>query len=173
MFENPIRRSLVIACISSWLAGCSPTTTPEANVIHAARSLVLVNEMPGDVISIEAAKTVATSPTSVTVRGRIDAGEFDPFDTDRAAFLMLDVEEDDHATPDHDASNCPFCKRKAALALRSHVVIVDQQGVPFTIHASKLLGLAKGDRVVVHGLGQWDEALEMLSVQAERIHVVR
>lgn len=155
------------------VAGCGSDPPPDQAGFAAVRDRVLIDAMPDDAASIESAQESAKDPTQLTLMGIIDAGEFEAFEPDRAAFLIRDVIEDELKDPDHDASECPFCKRKAARAARAYVVIVDENGDPIETPVPSLLGLAKGDRVIVRGSGQWNESLEMLMVQATGVHVVR
>ncbi len=163
----------MLGAIALTVAGCGSDSPSDEDGFAAVRDRILIDTMPDDAVPIESVQADATSETSLTLLGIIDAGEFDAFEPDRAAFLIRDVIEDELQDPDHDASECPFCKRKAAQAARAYVVIVDENGDPFQTPVPKLLGLAKGDRVVVRGTGQWNESLEMLMLRATGVHVAR
>lgn len=163
----------MLAAIALVVAGCGTDSPSGEDGFAAVRDRVLIETMPDDAVSIESVQDDAEGQTPLTLLGIIDAGEFDAFEPDRAAFLIRDVIEDELKDPDHDVSTCPFCKRKAAQAVRAYVVIVDENDDPLKTPVPKLLGLAKGDRVVVRGTGQWNESLEMLMVQASGVHVAR
>lgn len=107
-------KSIVYLSLSALLlvtVGCSDSIDPE---IAAARNRLFLRESPESPQSIADAKALAETPTDVTLVGRIDAGDFDPFDKDVAAFMLSDVPTDHEQEEGHDADNCPFCKRRAA-----------------------------------------------------------
>jgi len=164
---------VLLGAIALTVAGCGTDTSSDQDDFAAVRDRVLIDTMPDDAVTIESVQDDTAGETPLTLLGKIDAGEFDAFEPDRAAFLIRDVIEDELKDPEHDVSECPFCKRKAAQAARAHVVIVDEKGDPMKTPVPELLGLAKGDRVVVRGTGRWDESLGMLMVQATGVHVAR
>lgn len=106
----------------------------------------------------------------ITVRGRIGVGDLPPFDPTEASFLMSEFIDDKNASEGHDASTCPFCKRRAEKAPKANVVF-EQGGSVIKVPASKLFQLAKGDVVQVTGSAKYDEKRNMLRVVAERIHI--
>jgi hypothetical protein len=86
----------------------------------------------------------------VSVIGRIFAGQLEPWDPGKAAFLIAELPDEGHGEG-HDADNCPFCKRKAARAPTAMVQFVDDSGAVIPIDARKLLGVEKQDVVVIVG----------------------
>jgi len=157
------------------LTGCGQTIAPE---VIAIRESVLLSEEPSGAISIQEAKdssaaAQATTPQAVTLIGQIDAGDSDPFDQTQAAFVLSELPDESHGGEGHDAGNCPFCKRKAAAAPKAYVTLHDGVETKIPTPATDLLGLQKGDRVVVQGTAIWNEPVNMLSVEASKIYVFR
>ncbi|MBD54608.1 MAG: hypothetical protein CMM05_05940, partial [Rhodopirellula sp.] len=111
-------------------------------------------------------------PTLVAIAGRIDAGDVEPFQDGVASFLISQLPEGDHAEgdPDH-ADNCPFCKRKLKNAPKAVVRILDDSGEVMTVDARQLLGIAKGDVVVVRGSATYLEPVNTVQIDAEGIFV--
>lgn len=110
---------------------------------------------------------------NVTILAQIGAGDFDPFEPDRAAFMLSEIPEDHDDQPGHDPNKCPFCKRRAEKAPRAHVTLVDGNSQSIMVNASKLLSLSKGDQVIVQGTAEWDEPLNTLKVTASGIYLVK
>ena len=155
----------VVLCV-----GCGESLAPE---IEAARSKLLLSTAPEAPQSIAVAKESAVAQTELTLVGRIDAGEFDPFDKNMAAFMLSELPSGDHdQAAGHDADNCPFCKRRAANAPKAHVVLVNEQANPVSTPAPKLLGVASGDQVIVQGSGRWNPELNVLELKATGIFLV-
>jgi hypothetical protein len=148
------------------LVGCSESIDPE---ILAARERLVLDASPASPLSIAEAKEMAESSASVTLVGRVDAGDFDPFEKDFAAFMLSEVPADHEQGEGHDAENCPFCKRRAANAPKAHVTMVSESDSPIAHSAPKLLGIKKGDQVVVRGNGKWNPELNVLEVKSKQI----
>jgi hypothetical protein len=103
--------------------------------------------------------------------GTIGAGDDDPFEKNQAAFFLSELPDHDHAG--HDAANCPFCKHRAAETPRVIVQFVDDAGQVLPIDSRQLLGVEKGQVVVVRGQGQLNDTLDLLVVTASGIHIRR
>lgn len=164
----------IIALLSGWMmlavVGCSESIDPE---ILAARERLILSTSPGEPLSIAEAKDAAESLADLTLVGRIDAGDFDPFDKDIAAFMLSEAPTEHEQEEGHDADNCPFCKRRAANAPKAHVTMVSESDSPIAHAAPKLLGIKKGDQVVVRGSGTWNEDLNVLEVKSNGIYLAR
>ncbi|MCG8650382.1 MAG: hypothetical protein MI861_11155, partial [Pirellulales bacterium] len=103
-------------------------------------------------------KESVTKPTLIAVAGRIDAGDIEPFQDGVASFMISQLPDASHAEgdPEH-ADNCPFCKRKLKNAPKVVVRILDDGGKVMPVDARQLLGVAKGDVVVVQGMATYLE----------------
>lgn len=114
--------------------------------------------------------TIAGEPTeTVVVVGRIFAGDMEPWDIGKAAFLLAELPDEGHGEG-HDADNCPFCKRKAARAPTAIVQFTDAAGQVIPIDARKLFAVDKKDVVVVRGRAVPGE-LSALVISATDMHV--
>lgn len=153
------------------------TATPVAAEIDAAavrKSLVLQDEPAGAVSLAEARKGLGLEPKPVVVAGRIEGRGMEPFLEGKASFSLLEIPADDHAdNPGHNADDCPFCKKRRANATMAAVQFLGADGKPIPVDARQLLGVAKGQDVVVRGTGVFDPALgiPVIQVTADGIYL--
>lgn len=110
------------------------------------------------------------SSIEATVAGIIYAGDHDPFQPDRAAFLISEIPEGDHEGGVDHIDNCPFCKRSASRSAKAFVEVRDADGESIEQSAAKLFGLEKGDIVEVTGMAEYDTTVKVLSIDATKIH---
>ncbi|MFG0263450.1 MAG: hypothetical protein ACF788_13745 [Novipirellula sp. JB048] len=128
-----------------------------------------------DMADIAAADTpaadIAAAATPVVLAGRIDAGDLDPFEKGKATFILSELPDAEHAEgdPDH-ANNCPFCKRKLKNAPKVVVRFVDPAGELIAQDAQAMLGVKKGDAVVVKGVARYQQPINMIQIDAEAIY---
>ncbi|WDQ14826.1 hypothetical protein [Rhodopirellula sp. P2] len=172
------RRFHSLALIAGCLVlavGCEPAGSETAS--SDADPAVLLREMPADALSLTEVKEqfgdeATPAPSEVTLVGRIDAGEFDAFEPGSATFMLSELPDEDHTggDPEH-ADNCPFCKRRLANAPKAVVQLVDESGAVRKTRADNLAGLAKGDVVTVSGSVSYDEGVNLITIQAQKIHV--
>jgi len=176
---------LSIAFVTAISVGCRESIDPE---ILAARGKILLSAAPEGSQSITEAKefsqsqsdsstsepsTSETLPHEVTLVGRIEAGDFDPFDKEIAAFMLSELPAGNHDHEEgHDVDNCPFCKRRAENAPKAHVVLVDENASPVPFPVPSLLDLKKGDQVIVQGIAHWNADLNVLEVKSSGIYVL-
>ncbi|GAA5508848.1 hypothetical protein [Novipirellula caenicola] len=124
----------------------------------------------GDSVANDAAGDIAAA-SEVVLAGKIDAGDLDPFEPGKATFVLSELPDAEHAAgdPDH-ANNCPFCKRKLKNAPKVVVRFVDESGELIARDAQTMLGVKKGDTVVVKGVAEYQEAINMIQINAESIY---
>jgi hypothetical protein len=119
-------------------------------------------------------KEKVTSPTSLALAGRIDAGDTQPFQAGLATFVLSQLPDQAHAGEDpNHADNCPFCKRKLANAPKAVVQFMGEDGELLAVDARELFGVAKGDIVVVQGTAEYLEAVDTVQINADGIFVRR
>ncbi len=158
-----------VSCLTLVLMiGCGESIDPK---ILAARQNLVLKSAPPSPLSISDAKTSTESSAMITLVGQIHAGDIDPFDQQIAAFMLSELPEEHEQNEGHDADNCPFCKRRAANAPKAHVTMVDESDAPIPHAAPKLLGLQKGDQVIVQGTGTWNADLNVLEVKSRGIYL--
>jgi len=173
--------------LTAFSIGCRESLDPE---ILAARGKILLSAAPEGSQSITEAKELAQSqsqsstsesepstsetlPSEVTLVGRIEAGDFDPFDKEIAAFMLSELPAGNHDHEEgHDVDNCPFCKRRAENSPKAHVVLVDENANPISFPVPSLLDLKKGDQVIVQGSAHWNADLNVLEVKSSGIYVL-
>ena len=132
----------------------------------------ILKSEPSDAVTPTEVKESVTKPTVLAVAGRIDAGDLEPFQDGVASFMISQLPDDSHANgdPDH-ADNCPFCKRKLKNAPKAVVRILDGAGNVMSVDARELLGVSKGDVVVVQGLASYLEPVNTVQIDAQGIFV--
>lgn len=132
----------------------------------------VASESAADVpVAAEPAAAPLVAGDEVWVVGRIFAGDFEPWENGQASFLISELPEEGHGA-EHDADNCPFCKRKAAKAPKAMVRFRDEAGRTLAIDARKLFDLKTQDVVVVRGTATVAE-LNTLIIDATSLHVRR
>jgi hypothetical protein len=172
MIFNPSRPNMwlsltLLASLAVSLSGCGTASDPR--IAAERKRLVLVDE-PADPTSILAAKKQLASPGEVTLVGAIGAGDDDPFEKGEASFVLTELPDHEHGAG-HDPGDCPFCKHRAAETPTVIVQLVDAAGKVLTVDAPTLLGLKKGQVVVVRGQGEMNDTLDLLIVRANGIHI--
>lgn len=138
------------------LVGCDTvaTKTPELSPeMLSQRDALTLDVLPDGKLSLaEAAEkwSLGEANGEVVLTGRIFAEDQEPWEPNQASFLMSVLPEKGHDDPEH-ADNCPFCKRKAAMAPKAVIQFVDASGVVLPYGAQQLFGLKKNDMVTVRG----------------------
>jgi hypothetical protein len=136
--------------------GCKPSEPMDPRIAELRGPLLLTSEPEAKSLSevvekLEAGETLA-------IQGRIFANGLSPWDPGKATFVLSELPAEGHSDdPDH-ADNCPFCKRKAAMAPKAMVQFVDKEGSVLPVDARKLFDLKEKDVVVVQGTGKQLEA---------------
>lgn len=171
---------LTVSCIGLLALGCdrdaatSTTNQSEPGSISVASEHLLSVEPANAVALTEAAESLGSESKSITLIGKIDAGDFSAFQEKEATFMLSELPQDGHGVddPDHE-DNCPFCKRRAANAPKAIVQIVDDKGNVIPTDARQLLGVQKGDRVIASGIATFDDSVNAITVQCERVYLLR
>lgn len=155
------------------ICGCERSAEDVATLAY--RDQFLSATEPADPINLSEAANLVKSgadgaePRLVAVIGRIYAGELDPWEPNRASFILSELPAEGHGEG-HDADNCPFCKRRAAKAPTAIVEFVDEKNETIPIDARKLFGIDKGQTVIVRGKVSAGE-LGSLNLIADQMHV--
>ena len=164
---------LLLAFLAALAIGCSTeqSSTTSNGPPFDGEKYILKAE-PANARTPTEIKESVVEPTMVALAGRIDAGDFDAFQEGMASFIISQLPDDSHAEgdPDH-ADNCPFCKRKLKNAPKAIVRILDDSGEVKPVDARDLLGLSKGDVVVVHGLATYLEPVKTVQIDADGIFI--
>ena len=149
-------------------AGCEANDTQHAEL----REKFVLSEEPAGATTIKAAKEAVAEKPSITLIGQVGLGDQGVFVPGKASFLVTEVPADDHAkNANHDASNCPFCKRKAAKAPRASGHFVAEAGKTIAIDSRPLCNLKPGDTVIIRGQGKRIAELDQFHVTADAIYV--
>ena len=112
---------------------------------------------------------LVTQPQEILLAGRIDAGDSPAFSPKESAFILSQLPDEGHGDDPEHADNCPFCKRRLKNAPKAIVQIRNEEGELLPISVDSLLGLKKGDAVLVAGEARYDDTLKTIFVQAKKI----
>jgi hypothetical protein len=148
------------------LLGCSGAE--DFQVTDLRNQLLLQSEPKG--ISLTQAKSLLETEAEVVLVGRIGSGKLDPFDKSKASFVLSEAPAD-HGDKGHDASECPFCKRRAEEAPIANIEMIDKSGKPIALGAEKLLGVHAGQIVVVQGKGTYLADVDTLQISGSKIFI--
>jgi hypothetical protein len=156
----------VAAIFLATQVGCEPDPgmSPRADLV--------LDSPPGEAVSITEASESLAEPGQVTLIGRIDAGDLEPFEPGKATFVLSEVPDPEHTggDPDH-ADNCPFCKRRLQNAPKAVVRFLGESGEVISEDARQLLGVKEQDVVMVSGSAHFQPDLDTLLVDAETVYV--
>jgi hypothetical protein len=164
---------LFLVC-TAMVVGCSDAPSAPSQSVPTEREQFISSTEPEGASSIAAAKAIAAEkqPQEVVLIGQILAGQFDPFESGKATFVLTELPEEGHGKG-HDSANCPFCKRRAAKAAKVVVQCTDAKGEILPIGAQQLLGLEPNQVVVVSGTGKLNPDLDLFTVEANDIFIRR
>jgi hypothetical protein len=154
-------------------AGCDSS---QDRVIRNYRERFMLDSEPSNPAAIADAKESVAEDPDVVVLGQIAAGQQEAFSKLEASFVLseLTTDKEGHGHGEgHDASSCPFCKRRTAKAAVASVQFVDESGKVIPIDARQLLNLKPGDVVVVRGRAEIVEGIDLLKLTADGIYIRR
>ena len=162
----------LIVFFGAFAVGCDTKEPVTNSEVPLDGGKYILTTEPADPQTPTEIKESVTEPTLVAIAGRIHAGDAVPFQDGVASFLISQLPEGDHAEDDPDhADNCPFCKRKLKNAPKAVVRVLDDSGEVLAVDARKLLGIAKGDVVVVRGSATYLEPVNTVQIDAQGIFV--
>lgn len=158
---------LVLA--ASLTVGCG---SQEQRELEAYRKQLLLAQAPVEVRTIADAKAQLADQPEVVLRGRVEVDQVPGTGGPQAIFVLTELQPDDHGEqPGHVADNCPFCKRRAAKAPRATIQLMNAQGQVLPYNVQQLLGIHRGDIVVVRGRGQVVPELDLFTVTANGLYL--
>ena len=136
------------------------------------REQLLLQSEPTGVTTIAEAMAQLGENPSVLVAGQIQQDENEAFLPGQAAFVIREIlpDETGHAGKQH-ADNCPFCKRKLKNAPLAVVRVLGDDGEVVQVDARQLLGVDKGDVVIVRGLATYLEPVNTVQIDAEGVFI--
>ena len=148
--------------------GCEQSTENRSTASIDSR-FILSTEPAGAVTPTEAMDAHSDDGPIVLV-GRVDAGDIEPFEQGIASFMLSELPDAEHAggDPNH-ADNCPFCRRKLEKAPKAVVRVVGDDGSVVQVDARELLGISKGDTLVVRGTGGYREDIHTVEIAASGV----
>jgi hypothetical protein len=168
---NASRLMICLLFTACCISGCSK----EDPAVSAARTRFLVQAPPESEQPIpEVHKGLSDSTLQpgalVTVRARINAGDFPPFADGLAAFVVTDATNQD-GDETHNPHECPFCKRDIEVQM-ARVQFTDDSGQTLKLDARQLFNLKEFDLLVVQGTAKFDEDKSLI-ITARQLFVKR
>lgn len=162
-----------VALLAAVLIACFNCSAFAESLDSLQKKLLLNAEPPGAKTPTAAKVGLSTTPKAVVVAGRIDAKGMDPFVDGKCSFAMLQLPDDHAKKPGHNSDDCPFCKKRLANAPLVAVQFLDADGNEILRDARDLLGVKKGQAVVVKGMATFDKklALPIIQLKADGIFV--
>jgi len=132
--------------------------------------LLLPNE-PLNAISLTDAKKQLETEGQAVLVGRIGSGSLSPFEKGQGVFAISEAPASHGDEPSHNASECPFCKRRAEDAPIATIELCDREGAIVPFGADKLLGLESGQTIVVQGRGLYDLETDTIKIKSNGVFV--
>ena len=163
---------IVSLCLIFLATGCTESVSPD---VQAHRQRLILPAAPSDetpVANVREQLMAEDAPAEipVVIRGRIHAGETQPWENGKAAFALTDATGHDGDT-DHDPWTCPFCSRK----IEDYIVNVyfrDDAGKVIGIDSRELFPVTERQLVIIEGIGSVNED-NTLIVNATGMHLVQ
>lgn len=141
------------------LAGCGQSIPPE---LLSIRERLLLEQEPQGAITIEQARLQVAEDPGVTLTVKVGNRNFTNWSEEKQATFYVSEGfpgSDYNVGPDHDASTCPFCKRKwkeeNSLAV---VQVVNEAGDVLPLSAESIFNLTPGRTLTIKGQGLIDES---------------
>lgn len=170
MSLRTIAKPAISVCLAVGLLTLIGCESSEAQKLADLKKSLVASQQPADPKTIAEAKAKIADTPNVVIRGVIGARDFDPFEKNKSVFTITDIIDDGHeGDSNHNADDCPFCKRRAANADMALVKLVDAQGNTLSYSAADLLEVKKGDVVIVEGTAAFDETLDLFSITAKNV----
>ena len=159
---------IIILLFSLLLGGCSKPIDRE--IVEFRKTLLLQSE-PANAVSLTEAKSALVDEGDVVLVGRIGLGALSAFEKGMATLVLSEAPEDHGDGKNHDASECPFCRRKSEEAPLAHVEFQHENGKTIPIGADNLFDIKQGQVVVVLGRGQYDKDTDTLMIRGTSLFV--
>lgn len=173
-FDRKVVYGAISTLVIASLVGCGSSSDPK---LSALRERFLLASEPQDALSIsEIKKQFAKNEATfeVALIGRVASRDLASFDEHRPVFSISELPTAGHDDASgHDEENCAFCRHRAELAPVALIEMVDDKGATVPYGAAQLLGLRKGDVLVVRGQAQVNNKLDLLTVRADAIFIRR
>jgi hypothetical protein len=166
---SPRAALALLLLLAAILAGCGQSTDP---AVLEQRAKFLLQTEPAEVKSVLDLREETKDAGNVAVVGRIGGLE-NPFQKDRASFVIIDpsvLTGDGHVCDEPDCPHCAKIKKQKELKATAVVEFLDEQGQPVRIDAQKLFGLQAGQTVVVRGRAKLND-LNNLVISADGLYV--
>lgn len=165
-FGFTLRAVLILSAsgLAAAMSGCGESQ-PD---FTALRSAFLSDQLPADVLSIGEAQVADEGIKDLHVVGRIFADQISPFDSESAAFNIIELPKPGHSH--EDPGDCPFCKREMLNAPTALVQVVDAEGQVLKPSADQIFGLSKSQNVVV--TGTLSKVGDALIISASSLHLL-
>ncbi|MEQ1827973.1 MAG: hypothetical protein ABL921_18580 [Pirellula sp.] len=172
MVKKNINAAIWLAIVAFIPAIVSCTKSVDPKLLELRKKIMLA-EMPEKPITLTEAKELLAQENNLVLIGKIGTGKLDPFEKGKAVFVLSEAPDDHGDSADHDANECPFCRRRIAEAPLAQVEIQDSEGTTLPFGIPDLLGLKQGQIVVVQGRGHYAQDSDMLFIKGTAVFAKR
>jgi hypothetical protein len=148
--------------------GCQGVVDPK---LVELRNKFFAKVEPEHASTLTEAKSLLTEESDVVLFGQIFGGDFEPFEKGKAIFVLSEAPSDHGDGKKHEASECPFCRRKAEAAPIAQIQFQDTDGKTLPLGAEQLFDLRKGQIVVVQGRGKYESESDTLMITGSSLYV--
>jgi hypothetical protein len=167
-FQSVRPIGLVLFGVLFSLAGCAERVDPK---IEEWKNKLVMQQEPDNPVTPTKAKDLLAEENDVVLIGKVGAGKLDPFEKGKAVVVLSEAPEDHGDSANHDASECPFCKRRLEEAPIAQVDFCDSNGSVIPYGLQQVVGIKVGQIVIVKGRGHYDKESDMLFVKADSLFV--
>jgi hypothetical protein len=150
--------------------GCDPGSSAPEKVLSQLKIQNASNE-PMSIADVIDQCRESDEPVRALIRAKIGSGKGETFDRAKCVFLISDIPKGEHSAKEgHDEDNCPFCRQREAMAPTTTVTLTLPKGVREQA-ADRLLGLKKGQHILLEGEVTYLSDLNFVNIEASGLEI--
>lgn len=154
----------------SLFVGCDQGTIPPEKVLSQIQ-IENASDEPMSIADVIDQCRETDEPVRALIRAKVGSGKGDTFDRSKCVFLISDIPKGEHSAKEgHDEDNCPFCRQREAKAPTTTVTIKLPKGVREQA-ADRLLGLKKGQHILLEGEVTYLSDLNFVNIEASGLEI--
>jgi hypothetical protein len=167
--KGACRRAMLMLGLSL-LLGCGQGAVPPEQVLGQIK-IQSTSAEPISIADVIDQCRESEEPVKALIRAKVGSGKGDTFDRSKCVFLISDIPKGEHAAKEgHDEDNCPFCRQREAKAPTTTVTIKLPKGVREQA-ADRLLGLKKGQHILLEGEVTYLSDLNFVNIEASGLEI--
>jgi hypothetical protein len=154
----------------SLLHGCGQGAVPPEQILRQIQ-IQNASDEPISISDVIDQCRESEQPVKALIRAKVGSGKGDTFDRSKCVFLISDIPKGEHSAKEgHDEDNCPFCRQREAMAPTTTVTIKLPKGVREQA-ADRLLGLKKGQHILLEGEVTYLSDLNFVNIEASGLEI--